>query len=265
MRQNPPDMYDCDRHIAEIYDQSETYDDDLQLIRRLIGDRQRLRILEPFCGTGRILIPLAQDGHHLVGMERAQGMLARAREKIARLSDDVRQRITLIEADVLQTQWPQGFDLVLLGGNCLYEIATPEDQERIIKSGAESARAGGHFYVDNNHMEGDLDESWQNTDCRQGFPSGKCADGSQVESTIQVIWFDVPKRLIQYKRRTRVTYPNQQIVEREYIQQTHPVSTHEVETWLTDHGLIIEHHYGDRQGNPYTPDSPRAIFWARKP
>jgi hypothetical protein len=47
LRQNPQDMYDCDRHVAEIYDQIETYDDDVHLIRRLIGDRQRLRILEP--------------------------------------------------------------------------------------------------------------------------------------------------------------------------------------------------------------------------
>jgi len=62
---NTTNAYDIEPHIAEIYDQVETYTDDLYLIRRLIGGRVPLRILEPFCGTGRILIPLALDGHTL--------------------------------------------------------------------------------------------------------------------------------------------------------------------------------------------------------
>ena len=110
-------MYDVEAHIAEIYDQSETYTDDVDLVRRLTRGRVGLRILEPFCGTGRILIPLALDGHELVGLDQAQGMLDRARTKVARLPQDVQRRITLIRADVTGEPWPQDFDLVLLGGN----------------------------------------------------------------------------------------------------------------------------------------------------
>ena len=51
-------MYDVDAHVAEIYDQLETKTADVDLIRRLVGPGNRLRILEPFCGTGRVLIPL---------------------------------------------------------------------------------------------------------------------------------------------------------------------------------------------------------------
>jgi hypothetical protein len=57
-------MYDVEPHVAGIYDQSETYTDDVKLIRCLIGERGPWRILEPFCGTGRILIPLAADAAH---------------------------------------------------------------------------------------------------------------------------------------------------------------------------------------------------------
>ena len=59
MSHNKTNMYDIEPHIAEIYDQVEIYHDDVELIRKLIGGRGPLRILEPFCGTGRILIPLA--------------------------------------------------------------------------------------------------------------------------------------------------------------------------------------------------------------
>ena len=60
-------------------------------------------------------------------MDVAAGMLARARAKLDRLPGRVRERAALIHADVLVKEWPSGFDLVILGGNCFYELATPEE------------------------------------------------------------------------------------------------------------------------------------------
>ena len=257
-------MYDVEPHVAEIYDQVETCTDDVALIRRLVGGRGPLDILEPFCGTGRILIPLALDGHQLVGPDQARGMLARAREKIRQLPEEVQRRVTLIEADVTREPWPRGFDLVVLGGNCFYELATPREQEGCIVSAAASLRPGGYIYVDNDHMEGDLDQAWQKPGVNQGFPSGTCTDGTWFESTIETIWYDVPRRLARFRRRTKVTLPDGSVVEQEYIQQKHPVSTAEVQTWLESQGFVVERLYGDRAGNPYTQASERAIFWARK-
>jgi len=61
-----------------------------------------------------------------------------------------------------------------------------------------------------------------------------------------------------------VTLPDGSIVEKEYIQQKHPVSTVEVQTRLETHGFVVERMYGDRARNPYTETSGRAVFWARK-
>jgi SAM-dependent methyltransferase len=256
-------MYDVELHVAEIYDQIETHTDDVALIRRLIEGRGPLRILEPFCGTGRILIPLALDGHEIVGLDQAQGMLDRARVKIERLPGDVQRRITLTRADVVDEEWPRGFDLVLLGGNCLYELATPEEQGGCFASAAASLNPGGYVYVDNDHMEGELDPSWQRSGVASGaFPTGTCADGTRVESTSEAIWWDAPRRLIRFRRRTRVTLPEGSVVESEYVQQKHPVSAVEVQTWLEAHGFVVERMYGDRAGNRYTDASGRAIFWA---
>ena len=98
--------------------------EDVALIRRLIGKQRPLRILEPFCSTGRILIPLARDGHELVGLDLAKAMPDRARAKIGRLPQNVQKRITLTEAGVVASAWPGDFDLVVLGGNCFYELAS---------------------------------------------------------------------------------------------------------------------------------------------
>ena len=124
MSKNAINAYNMDVHVAEIYDQVETQTEDVALIRRLIGKQRPLRILEPFCSTGRILIPLALDGHELVGLDLAKAMLDRARAKIGRLPQNVQKRITLTEAGVVASAWPGDFDFVVLGGNCFYELAS---------------------------------------------------------------------------------------------------------------------------------------------
>lgn len=264
MSYNATNMHDIEPHVAEIYDQANTYTDDVELIRNLIGARGPLRILEPFCGTGRILIPLAFDGHELAGLDQARGMLARGRAKINRLPREVRERTTLAEADVISEEWPEGFDLAIFGGNCLYELATPQKQEKCIISAAASLNSSGHVFVDNNHMEGDLDKSWQKSGVSQGFPTGTCADGTCIESTRETIWYDAPRRLVRFRRCIKVALPDGSIIKKEYVQQKHPVSTAEVQTWLEVHGFAIERMFGDRAGNPYTETSKREIFWARK-
>ncbi len=257
-------MYDVDPHIAEIYDQIETYTNDVELIRSLIKGLRPLRMLEPFCGTGRILIPLAQDGHSLIGIDQVKGMLNLARSKITSLGTQVVTRIELIEANALACEWPRGFDLVLLGANCFYELASPDDQEQCIISADRALNAGGYVYVDNNHMEGDLDESWQTPGVEEAFPTGICCDGTRVTSTKETIWFDVHKRLVRFRRCTKVITVDGNVFEQKYVQQKHPVSAEEVKGWLIKHHFEIIHLFGDRKGNPYTPESNRAIFWARK-
>ena len=258
-------MYDLDAHVAELYDQLITTTEDIALIRWLIGPRKGLRILEPFCGTGRVLIPLALDGHTVVGLDCARGMLSRAKAKVATLPPEVQEQITLLQRDVLWEAWPAGFDLVILGGNCLYELATPEEQAQVIASAANALRPGGHLFVDNDHMEGELDSSWYDPPvCERVFPTGECADGTRLESRWRVIWYDAPRRLIRFLRQTRISLPDGSVVEREYIQQKHPVSAIEVTDWLTSQGLTIEHMLGDYEGHPYTNSAPRAIFWAKK-
>ncbi len=262
---NQTNMYDVDRHVAEIYDEFETQTDDVQLIRRLARERGRLHILEPFCGTGRILIPLALDGHELAGLDQASTMLDRARAKVTQLPDDVRARITLAQVDVTASPWPGDFDLVLLAGNCFYELASPEEQEGCVAAAAGALRPGGYVYVDNDHMEGVLDEGWrQPGEKTTAFPTRTCADGTSVYGTVETIWSDAPKRLVRFRRTVVITMPNGRTTSKEWVMQKHPVSMGEVKTWLEKHGFLIERTFGDHADNAYIPESPRAIFWARK-
>lgn len=276
MSYNTTNTYDLEPHIAEIYDGSVTYREDVDLLLKLLaslplppererGQRIGVSILEPFCGTGRILIPLVQAGYSLAGLDQSAGMLERLRQKLARLPQDVQGRVSFSQVDVIAGEWPSGFDLVVLGGNCLYELATPDEQEQVIRSAAGALKPGGYIFVDNDHMEGGLSPSWQVPGAQRSFPTGQTADGTRLESTMETIWFDIPARLVKFRRTTWAYPPGaEKAVEKELIQQKHPVSFSEVQGWLERSGLAIEKAFGDWSGNPYIPASGRAIFWARK-
>lgn len=264
MDHNLINAYDADLHVAEIYDQQETELNDVEFICGLIGKFGPVKILEPFCGTGRILIPLALAGHAVTGMDQSISMLSRLRQKTLELPVEVQQRIDFARTDVLLEEWSCGFDLVILGCNCFYELATPKEQEKCIAQAYQSLNPGGYLFIDSDHMEGELAPAWQWVGIVEPALSGKCMDGTIVESTREAIWVDVPQRLARFRRCTKVTLPDGNIIEQEYIQQKHPVSKSEVQGWLEKYGFEFEGIYGDHDGAPYTDTSPRAIFWARR-
>jgi len=262
---NRAEGYDAiGQYMVEIYDQTETQRDDVKLIQSLVGET-KARILEPFCGNGRILIPLAEAGHEVTGLDLSDTMLQSLAERVRELPAEVQARMSFRKSDIIADEWPNGFDVVILGANCLYELATPEEQEHCLRAAGTAMRAGGYLYLDNNHMEGELDPAW----CKPGvnekaFPRGVCADGTQVRGTSETIWFDAGRRLHRARRTVTIQTPDGVVRGREYVVQKHPPSTDEMRGWLTKHGFVIEQLWGDRHRSQYSDHSGRAIFWAEK-
>lgn len=259
---NRAESYDAiDRYIGEIYDQVETQRDDVALIRSLVGNRSA-RILEPFCGHGRILIPLAEAGYEIVGLDLSDQLLRTLEERLRQLPEEVRGRASFLKCDVIADDWPTGFDVVILGANCFYELATAQEQEHCVEAAAAALVPGGHLYLDNNHMEGDLDPSWCGPRVSEGvFPTGVCSDGTQVSGTSETVWHDSARRLVRFRRTATVRMPDGRTCTKEWTQQKHPPSTNEMREWLMKHGFIVDDIWGNRHRAPYADDSDRAIFW----
>lgn len=255
-------LYDRDEHIAEIYDAVETDTDDVELIRRLIGGTGPLRILEPFCGTGRILIPLAQDGHTLVGTDLSRGMIERAADKVRALPPEVRGRIALRRQDALRDPWGKGFDLVILGANCLYELGSAADQEECIRRAAAALKGGGILFVDNDARRGNVCE--KDIGHSSTFPTGTCEDGYRLEGHGEIVRIDAERNLWFKRRRLRIIEPSGRVHHEEWETCTRPVSMEEVREWLGAHGFAVVDLFGDRMGQRFSVRSARAIFWAKK-
>ena len=89
-------------------------------------------VLELACGTGRVLLPVAEAGLMVVGLDSATAMLAIAREKIARLPDAAQQRIELAEGDMRSFSLDQRFKLIMIPFRSFLHLLTPADQRQAL-------------------------------------------------------------------------------------------------------------------------------------
>src|SRR5271165_7218240 len=71
-------------------------------------------VLELGCGTGRMLVPLAQAGLHVTGLDISQRMLERAAEKRARLEAAQHDRVRLVQGDMTLFDLGEQFPLVII-------------------------------------------------------------------------------------------------------------------------------------------------------
>ena len=208
-----PDPYAA---IPELYDlEHATYDDDLDLYRQLaLGGDQR--VLELGCGSGRLVVPLAEAGSRVTGLDSSLPMLARAAAAVeaANVADRVSLRPgSMVSADQIATG---PFGLVILALNSLLHVSTAGEQRRTLAGARRLLASAGRLAIDVLNPVPDFlqamergvqhEGSWLRDDgsrvdkfaARQVFPA------SQVIETD--LWYDVtdPAGVL---RRVATSYP----------------------------------------------------------
>ena len=89
-------------------------------------------VLELGYGTGRVTIPVAESGIDIVGIDLSEDMLSVAREKIAKLSGEVQNRIHIMEGDMRDFSLDQKFNLIMIPFRAFLHIVTPDDQRQAL-------------------------------------------------------------------------------------------------------------------------------------
>ncbi|MHC5257964.1 class I SAM-dependent methyltransferase [Streptomyces sp. UC4497] len=97
------------------------------------------RVLDAGCGTGRVMIRLAELGYDCVGIDRDDSMLDVARERAPQLPWF---RTDLAEFDPAALGITADFDLVVAAGNVL-PLLTPGTEATVVKRLAGALRPGG--------------------------------------------------------------------------------------------------------------------------
>lgn len=89
-------------------------------------------VLEIGCGTGRILLPIAQSGVSVVGLDRSSAMLDILRRKLGKLDTDTQRRVELVEEDMRAFALGQKFDLITIPYRAFLHLLTSKAQRQAL-------------------------------------------------------------------------------------------------------------------------------------
>lgn len=102
-----------------------------------LSDGHQMRLVEPGIGTGRISLPLAALGHHIIGTDISVPMLEACRQAADRL--EISPLVDLVEADAANLPFnDHAFDLGIIAQLLYLVPAWPtvlDELARVVKSG----------------------------------------------------------------------------------------------------------------------------------
>lgn len=115
----------------------------LELARRTGGP-----VLDLACGTGRITLPLAADGHEVCGLDLSADMLALLRRKLLMCDRPTRDRVTLRHDDMTRFRLDRHVALAVLGATSICLLHTAVERRRLFSAVRHHLHPGGIFAFD---------------------------------------------------------------------------------------------------------------------
>ena len=140
--------YDAHSELPELYDHVPLYNSRADIEFYVDLCRQAGEALELGCGTGRVLIPAAQAGCAITGLDQSEGMLAQCRAKAAALPQEMRDRITLVEADISRFQLSRTFKLAIVPFRPIQHLTAVHEQVSFLRCVREHLHPGGRLVFD---------------------------------------------------------------------------------------------------------------------
>lgn len=141
-------MTDFFDDLARFYDLDHaSVRDDVEMYRQFAA-RTGGPVLELGCGTGRIALPLARDGHQVTAVDISSGMLAVLRARLAQEPPDVAARVQIVQMDMRRLVLNREFALALCPLNTFMHMTTQADQMAVLGSAYRHLIPGGRLVVD---------------------------------------------------------------------------------------------------------------------
>ena len=104
-------------------------------------------VLELACGTGRLLIPLAEAGIEMTGVDLSENMLAVCRQKVERRQ--LAGRVNLVHASMVDYELSRkDFALAFIAFRSFMHLYSQQDQLACLRRTYEYLRPGGALIID---------------------------------------------------------------------------------------------------------------------
>lgn len=265
----PPARESFDAAIARLYDLDLSEDPGDVGLYRALARRTGGPIVELAVGSGRLAVPLAEDGHTVVGVDLDSAMLDRARDRLAEAGPGIAGRLDLVEGDMVDAAaLPEvvaagPYRLAILGLNSILILITPEQQRAALAAMSSLLAPGGLAVVDAwlpspgdlAAFDGRISLEWVRTD-----PS----TGRDVTKMLSA-WFDATRRITTLTTIFDEGAPGAapgRWIRRDALRM---VTADELADYATAAGLEVEQEAGDYDLTPLDAGSERVVLLARKP
>lgn len=210
--------------------------------------------MELGCGTGRSLIPIAQAGVEIVGLDRSQPMLDIAYRKISGLDMRTRESITLLQGDMRTFSIGQQFGIITVPNRSFSHLVNTEDQEQALDRVRGHLIDGGRFIFNifDPNMEWIVeDRKFPESPLRKHTEFIHPASGNTV-----FVWvtrnYNLEHQIIKQDYLFDEMDASGKVVERSYSSLTLRFSyRYEIQHLLELSGFQVENLYGDFNRNPF--------------
>lgn len=211
-------------------------------------------VLELGCGTGRILIPVAQAGIPITGIDISPNMLEVAKQKVKQLPLDIQGNIELVRMGIERFRLNKEFSLIICVFNTFMRVRSSAAKLGVLRRVYEHLRSGGLF----------INEVFipSNVSKDRVYTTEFSIDSSTRLVKRERLCYDANRQLILVENRYRVIRPDE---EKNYKCSfiLHYVSAVEIKDMFEEAGLQILDTYGGYDRTPF--EGKRMILVARKP
>ena len=142
-----PDLYTVS---AKYYDEAYATLEDLRDLQFYLGMARHTGgpVLELGCGTGRVLVPIAQQGFRIDGVDSSRAMLDELQQKLAREPRSIGELAAISLGDLRSYRSERKYALVIIPFRPLQHMYTVEDQLAALKTAAFHLASGGLLAFD---------------------------------------------------------------------------------------------------------------------
>jgi len=242
---------------------------DLPFWEQVLSERPYRRVVELGCGTGRLTIPLARlgaaRGFRIAGIDRAEPMLARAREKYAAEPPEVQAVLSFHAGDMRAWQLDGGpVDLIIVPFNVAMHLHSLADQLAAWRCAYAQLAPGGRFVVDLF-----IPSIRQLIDGVYHPPADehRAPDGSRLTAESEARHYDSASQTQRLQRTTRYSFDEPGKPDRETYQEIdiHMYFPRELHLLFLHSGFAIEAAYGSYQRHPLAARAGRQIIVGQRP
>ncbi|MEW6320041.1 MAG: class I SAM-dependent methyltransferase [Acidobacteriota bacterium] len=213
-------------------------------------------VLELGCGTGRVLFPLAKDGVRIVGIDRSEPMLRRARMRVRRVK--VGGRVHLIRGDIRHLPFSdRQFPLAIAPYGILQSLLRERDLQATLAAVRRVLEPGGTFGME---LVADL-PAWEEYERRVSFRGRR---GASRIALVESVRQDRARRLTCFDQ--EYTERRGRVVRRHTFTLTfRTLSVPQMTRRLDKAGFEVLSLLGDYQGGPWDRRAETWIVLARRP